>query len=142
MDLLGWLVVIAFEALISLPAALLALTYLSFARMEKNVRRARMFIMADRIKKFLGAFTIGFIVLAVTFAGVMLWPALQAAFAGAFFFFLGTIAYGIVELYFIVRPRKKVDTSGKSPLRSPFQGHIVATGPGGKSGEEERDASE
>ena len=142
MDLLGWLLVIAFEALISLPAALLALTYLSFARMETNVRRARMFIMADRIKRFLGAFTIGFIVLAVTFAGLMVWPTLQVAFAGAFFFFLATIAYGIVELYFIVRPRRKVDTSGKSPLRAPFRGRIVATGPGGKPAEEERDAAE
>src|SRR5205807_3232059 len=66
--------------------------------MEKNVRRARMFIMADRIQRFIGAFTVGFVVLAVTFAGSFVGLVLPAAVAaGAFFFFLGTMAYGIVR---------------------------------------------
>src|SRR5438046_1046648 len=39
-----------------------------------------------------------------------------AVVGGAFFFFLGTIAYGIVELYFIVRPRRSVRAPGTSAL--------------------------
>ena len=114
MDLVAWLFLLAFEGIVGAVAVLLILTYVSFQRMERNVRRARMFIMADRIQRFLGAFTLGFIVLASTFAisflGSMLPPGFTAiAFTVAFFFFLATIAYGIVELFFIVRPRR---TSG------------------------------
>lgn len=72
MDLLGWLVVVAFEGAIVILASLLALAYISFNRMEKEVRRARMFIMGDRVNRFLGAFTLGFIVLAATFAATVL----------------------------------------------------------------------
>ena len=116
MDLVAWLFLITFEGIVGGVAVLLSLTYVSFTRMEKDVRRARMFIMADRIQRFLGAFTIGFVVLAVTFAGGFLGVALPAAITvGAFFFFLATIAYGIVELYFIVRPRRAARApSGKS----------------------------
>lgn len=107
MDLLGWSMLIAFEGIVGSVSVLLTLTYLSFTRMERDVRRARMFIMSDRIQRFLGAFTIGFIVLAATFAtgfvGIVLPPGVAV---GAFFFFLATIAYGVVELYFIVRPRR------------------------------------
>ena len=113
MDLVQWAVLIAFEGVIGGTSVLLSLTYLSFARMEKDVRRARMFIMADRIKRFLGAFTTGFVVLALTFSTAFLGITLPAVVAtGAFFFFLGTVAYGIVELYFIVRPRQAVRTLG------------------------------
>src|SRR5438067_28066 len=108
---------IAFEGIIGGVAVLLTLTFVSFSRMEKNVRRARMFIMADRIQRFIGAFTVGFVVLAVTFAGSFVGLVLPAAVAaGAFFFFLGTIAYGIVELYFIVRPRRSVRAPETSAL--------------------------
>jgi hypothetical protein len=110
MDLVAWLFLIAFEGIVGLIAVLLVVTYISFQRMERNIRRARMFIMADRIQRFLGAFTLGFVVLAATFASSFLGPILPAGVAvGAFFFFLATIAYGIVELFFIVRPRR---TSG------------------------------
>src|SRR5205823_11445146 len=86
MDLVQWAVLIAFEGIIGGTSVLLSLTYLSFARMEKDVRRARMFIMADRIKRFLGAFTAGFVVLAVTFSTAFLGITLPAAVAtGAFF---------------------------------------------------------
>jgi hypothetical protein len=115
MDLPGLLLVIGFEALIALPAALLVITFVSFSRMEKDVRRARMFIMADRIKRFLGAFTVGFVVLAVSVAALLAFPGFQTVFVGAFFFFLGTIAYGIVELFLIVRPRQSLHPpNGKS----------------------------
>ena len=117
MDLTGWAILIAFEGIIGGVAVLLILTFVSFSRMEKNVRRARMFIMADRIQRFIGAFTVGFVVLAVTFAGTFVWVVLPAAVVGgAFFFFLGTIAYGIVELYFIVRPRQSVRAAGPPAL--------------------------
>ena len=110
MDFIAWLFLLAFEGIVAAVAVLLIITYISFQRMERNVRRARMFIMADRIQRFLGAFTLGFVVLAVTFASSFLGPILPAGVAvGAFFFFLATIAYGIVELFFIVRPRR---TSG------------------------------
>jgi hypothetical protein len=109
MDLTGWILLIAFEGLIGGVAVLLTLTYVSFARMERDVRRARMFIMADRIHRFLGAFTLGFIVLAGTLATGFLGITLPGGVSvGAFFFFLATIAYGVVELYFIVRPKRTV----------------------------------
>src|SRR5438132_13468278 len=107
MDLYQLILLALFEGIVGGVAVILSLTYVSFQRMERNVRRARMFIMADRIQRFLGAFTLGFIVLASTFAisflGSMLPPGFTAiAFTVAFFFFLATIAYGIVELFFIV----------------------------------------
>jgi len=81
-DLIAWAVLIAFEGIIGGVAVLLTLTFVSFSRMEKNVRRARMFIMADRIQRFIGAFTVGFVVLAVTFAGSFVGLVLPAAVRG------------------------------------------------------------
>src|SRR5439155_15825695 len=119
MDLYQLILLAAFEGIVGGVAVILSLTYVSFVRMEKNVRRARMFIMADRIQRFLGAFTLGFVVLALTFALSTFGSILPSAvFAGAFFFFLATIAYGILELFFIVRPRRKVrspDSTSWSP---------------------------
>jgi uncharacterized membrane protein len=113
MDPMQWAVLIAFEGIVGGISILLSLTYVSFARMEKDVRRARMFIMADRIKHFLGAFTAGFLVLAVTLSTSFVGISLPAAIGvGAFFFFLSTMAYGIVELFFIVRPRRTVHAPG------------------------------
>jgi hypothetical protein len=107
MDLVAWLFLLAFEGIVVAVSVLLIVTFVSFQRMERNVRRARMFIMADRIQRFLGAFTVGFVVLALTFAGEFILP--PGVLVGAFFFFLATIGYGVVELFFIVRPRR---TSG------------------------------
>ena len=119
MDLMALLLLITFEGIVGGVAVLLSLTYLSFRRMEKDVRRARMFIMADRIQRFLGAFTLGFIVLASVFATGFVEIDLPAALpAGAFFFFLATIAYGIVELFFIVRPRHTARDAARKSLRS------------------------
>ena len=109
MDLLTLLFVIGFEGVIVLLAVLLLVTYVSFVRMDKDVRRARMFIMADRIKRFLGALTLGFIALAAAFAAGIAQIAPASVITGAFFFFLGTIGYMIVELFFIVRPRRTVN---------------------------------
>lgn len=109
MDLLTWLFVIAFEGAIGLLAVMSTATYISFLHMDKDVRRARMFIMADRIKRFLGAFTLGFVALAAAFAGAIAGVSPPAVTTGAFFFFLGTIGYGVVELYLVVRPRRSIN---------------------------------
>jgi len=140
-DLLGWLVVAAFEGTIVILASLLALAYISFNRMEKEVRRARMFIMGDRVNRFLGAFTIGFIVLAATFAATLFALIPAAAFSAAFFFFLGTIGYGVMELYFIVRPRRKLTDSRVASWRSADGGRRVAKETSTRATEEEADAS-
>jgi len=130
MDLYQLILLALFEGIVGGVAVILSLTYVSFVRMEKNVRRARMFIMADRIQRFLGAFTVGFVVLALTFAlstfGSILPP---AVFAGAFFFFLATIAYGILELFFIVRPRRKVHSPDGTSWRPSFGRKAAASKP-------------
>ncbi|TLZ56826.1 MAG: hypothetical protein E6K12_06845 [Methanobacteriota archaeon] len=128
MDLYALLVLVAFEGVVGAVAVILSLTYISFARMEKNIRRARMFIMADRIHRFLGAFTVGFVVLAVTFALSFFGPVLPASVFGiAFFFFLAMIAYGILELYFIVRPRRTVHAPDGTSWRPSFGRKSVAS---------------
>jgi hypothetical protein len=140
-DLTAWAVLLAFEGIVVGVAVLLSLTFVSFSRMEKNVRRARMFIMADRIQRFIGAFTVGFVVLAVTFAGSFVGLVLPpAVVGGAFFFFLGTIAYGIVELYLIVRPRHSVWAPAKSALTSLRRGSSLKPVPV-EASEDEGDAS-
>lgn len=142
MDLLAWLFLITFEGIVGGVAVLLSLTYISFTRMEKNVRRARMFIMADRIKRFLGAFTLGFVVLAAAFAPGLVGVALPSALVGgAFFFFLGTIAYGIVELYFIVRPRHTAFASAKKSLQSMIHRGPSGTPPQAEPAGDEGDAT-
>jgi hypothetical protein len=145
MELVALLLLITFEGLVGGVAVLLSLTYVSFTRMEKDVRRARMFIMADRIKRFLGAFTAGFVVLAVVFAGGFLsllgvvLP--QPVTLGAFFFFLAMIAYGIVELFFIVRPRGAARTASGKTLRSLIRSQPSTTPPGKESVEDEVNAT-
>lgn len=142
MELVAFLLLITFEGLVGGVAVVLSLTYVSFTRMEKDVRRARMFIMADRIQRFLGAFTVGFVVLAVVFAGGFLQVAIpQAITVGAFFFFLATIAYGIVELYFIVRPRGAARTSSGKSLRSLIRREPSTTPPRVEPAGDEADAT-
>src|SRR5467141_636188 len=142
MDLYQLIVFAAFEGIVGGVALVLTLTYVGFARMEKNIRRARMFIMADRIQRFLGAFTLGFVVLAATFALASLGSILPSAvFAGAFFFFLATIAYGILELYFIVRPRRKVHSPDGTSWRPSFGSRAAASKPDIASAEDDPHAS-
>ena len=142
MELVAWLILIAFEGIVAGVAVLLSLTYLSFTRMERDVRRARMFIMADRIQRFLGAFTLGFVVLAITFAGGFLGVVLPAGVTtGAFFFFLATIAYGIVELYFIVRPRRAVHPSPLKSLTSAIRRNPLTAQPMVDPAEDDPDAT-
>jgi hypothetical protein len=142
MDLYQLILLALFEGIVGGVAVILSLTYVSFVRMEKNVRRARMFIMADRIQRFLGAFTLGFVVLALTFALSSFGSILPSAvFAVAFFFFLATIAYGILELYFIVRPRRKVHSPDGTSWRPSFGSRAAASKPDIASVEDDPHAS-
>jgi MFS family permease len=142
MDLYQLILLALLEGIVGGIAVILSLTYVSFVRMEKNVRRARMFIMADRIQRFLGAFTLGFVVLALTFALSSFGSILPSAvFAVAFFFFLAMIAYGILELYFIVRPRRKVHSPDGTSWRPSFGSRAAASKPDIASLEDDPHAS-
>ncbi len=98
-------VVVVFTAFFGTITALLGLTYVAFIRMDKAVRRARMFIMDKRIERFLGAFTLGFIALTgaiiVPSVGVVI-PAIIGTVV--LVVWLGAMGYGTLELFFIVRP--------------------------------------
>src|SRR5207245_7634464 len=59
------LVTLGFIGFFAALSGLLGLTFVAFTRMDRDVRRARMFIMEKRIQRFLGAFTIGFIALTI-----------------------------------------------------------------------------
>src|SRR5438132_869673 len=104
-------VVVGFLAFFGTITGLLAMTFLAFTRMDKDVRRARMFIMEKRIQRFLGAFTFAFIAL----------PA--AVGTGLLVVWLGGMGYGTYELFLIVRPPKgtllrlvKKSNTGRSVL--------------------------
>lgn len=106
MDILALTFEAAFAGSLVVSGALLLLTYLAFNRMQKDVRRARMFLMADRVRRFLGAFTFGFLLIAaasvLTLAGI---PTAATIFLVVIFLFLGAIVYGSLELFLIIRPR-------------------------------------
>lgn len=106
MDLAALGFEIAVEGSLAVTGALLLLTYVAFTRMNRDVRRARLFIMADRVKRFLGAFTFGFLLIAIasimTIGGL---PTAATVFAVVIFLFLAAIVYGSLELFLIVRPR-------------------------------------
>ncbi len=98
---------IAFEGSLGAAGVLLLLAYVAFSRMNKDVRRARLFIMADRVKRFLGAFTVGILLLAGVLILNSVGLTVGVLVAGvAIFLFLGAIVYGSLELFLIVRPRR------------------------------------
>ncbi|HEV8595593.1 MAG TPA: hypothetical protein VGR51_08705 [Thermoplasmata archaeon] len=96
---------IAFEVLLGGIATLLLASYVSFVRMNPEVRRARLCVMAARIHRFLLAFTLGFfsivLVFFVSFAGI---PLPLAVSTGSVFFFLAAVLYGSIEILLIARP--------------------------------------
>ena len=107
MDLLALAFGLLFEGALVAAGVLLLATYVAFVRMNRDVRRARMFIMSDRVRRFLGAFTLGFLLIAVasvlSLAGL---PYASVIFFVVIFLFLAAIIYGSLELYLIVRPRR------------------------------------
>ncbi len=112
MDLATLAFEIGFEGALGAAALLLVLTFLSFLRMNREVRRARMYIMADRVIRFLGAFTVGFAVIATVFLfSILSIPPPALVSAAAIVLFIGAVLYGSAELFLIVRPRKAAASS-------------------------------
>ena len=136
MDLFVLAFEIAFEGSLAAAGALLLLTYLAFARMNKDVRRARMFIMADRVRRFLGAFTFGFLLIAaasiLTVAGL---PSAALVFSVVIFLFLGAIVYGSLELFLIIRPRRSRIPSLRKAAARPAAGNAHAASPSEETAE-------
>jgi hypothetical protein len=105
MDPVAQAIATAFELLLVAITFLLAVAYFSFFRMDLPIRRARMFIMSDRVQRFLLAFFVGFLSLVVSFLGSLGGFALPAFVStGVVFFFLGSVVYGSLELFLIARP--------------------------------------
>jgi len=117
-------IVVGFLAFFGTITGLLTFTFLAFTRMDKDVRRARMFIMEKRIQRFLGAFTVAFIALTVLICASMIAVGLPAAIGtGLLVVWLGGMGYGTYELFLIVRPPKgtllrliKKSNTGRSVL--------------------------
>ena len=117
-------IVVGFLAFFGTITGLLTVTFLAFTRMDKDVRRARMFIMEKRIQRFLGAFTVAFIALTVLICASMIAVGLPAAIGtGLLVVWLGGMGYGTYELFLIVRPPKgtllrliKKSNTGRSVL--------------------------
>jgi hypothetical protein len=103
-------VTVGFVAFFGVIAGLMGLTYFAFTRMDKDVRRARMFIMEKRIERFIGAFAFAFIAFTVwiLIASIGVAPAAVAGplASAVIVFWLGAMGYGTFELYLIVRPPK------------------------------------
>ncbi len=130
MDLAAQVFGIAFLAFLFAITGLCGVTYYSFFKMNAQIRRARMFIMSDRIQRFLLAFLLAFLALLATyvpaFSGVSV-PAVVGTVV--VFFFLGALTYGILELYFVAvptsRPRfqsRKRATTDKALAGGPDEG--------------------
>ena len=96
---------VVFEVILGGIAFVLLVSYISFVRMNAHLRRARLFVMAARINRFLLAFTLGFlsitIVILVAFTGVTLPTSVTGA---AVFLWIGAILYGSLEILFVARP--------------------------------------
>src|SRR2546430_11162103 len=100
-------VVVGFLAFFGTITGLLAMTFLAFTRMDKDVRRARMFIMEKRIQRFLGAFTFAFIALTVLICASTIAIGLPAAVGtGLLVVWLGGMGDGTYEIFLIVRRPK------------------------------------
>src|SRR5438128_11723260 len=96
------LVTLGFIGFFAALSGLLGLTFVAFTRMDRDVRRARMFIMEKRIQRLLGAFTVGFIAFTVALVlpsvGVTL-PAV--AISVVLVVWLGARGYGTCEMLLI-----------------------------------------
>ncbi len=115
MDLAALLFAIGFEGALAAAATLLVATFLSFLRMHPDVRRARIYIMSSRVIRFLGAFTLGFVLITVVFLfSILSIPPPPVVSAAAIVLFLGAVLYGSLELFLIVRPRKAAGSTGRT----------------------------
>jgi len=107
-DLVAQAISVTLQGVILATFAIVAVTFVTFRRMNKDVRRARMFILAERLERFLAAFTVAFLFLtAALIANAAGHPLPAAASTVIVFVWLGGFLYGAVEIFFVVRPRPR-----------------------------------
>ncbi|TLZ70018.1 MAG: hypothetical protein E6K14_08715 [Methanobacteriota archaeon] len=88
-DLVAQAIAVTLQGVILATFLVVATTFVTFRRMNKDVRRARMFILAERLERFLAAFTVAFASTIIVFV------------------WLGGFLYGAIEIFFVVRPRPR-----------------------------------
>ncbi|HYV08063.1 MAG TPA: hypothetical protein VEL81_00580 [Thermoplasmata archaeon] len=107
-DLAVQLLTLALQGVIVATFLIVALTFVTFRKMNKEVRRARMFILADRMERFLAAFTVAFLFLtAALISSAAGFPLPAPVSSIVVFVWLGGILYGAFEIFFAMRPRSR-----------------------------------
>ncbi|HYS73505.1 MAG TPA: hypothetical protein VEO96_05950 [Thermoplasmata archaeon] len=107
-DLVAQAIAVTLQGVVLATFAVVAITFVTFRRMNKDVRRARMFILAERLERFLAAFTVAFLFLtAALIANAAGHPLPAAASTVIVFVWLGGFLYGAIEIFFVVRPRPR-----------------------------------
>lgn len=117
-DIYTQAVSLAFEGIMVTITTLLILTYVIFLRMDAPMRRARMYIMSDKLQRILLAFMVAFLSLTVTFLGNFAGlgvPAIVSTFI--VFLFFGLIGYAFLELFFVARPTSRWNLKRKGRAR-------------------------
>ncbi len=107
-DLASTVLTIALEGVIVATFLVVLVAFLTFRGMNKEVRRARMFILADRFERFLAAFTVAFLFLVADLLASAAGIAFPAGVSAVVVFvWLGGILYGAFEIFFVFRPRSR-----------------------------------
>ncbi len=107
-DLVAQAIALSLQGVILATFVVVATTFVTFRRMNKDVRRARMFILAERLERFLAAFTVAFLFLtAALIANATGHPLPSAVSTVVVFVWLVGFLYGAVEIFFVVRPRPR-----------------------------------
>jgi len=107
-DLVAQAIAVTLQGVILATFVVVATTFVTFRRMNKDVRRARMFILAERLERFLAAFTAAFLFLTAALISTALGhPLPSAASTVIVFVWLGGFLYGAIEIFFVVRPRPR-----------------------------------
>ncbi|HYT18179.1 MAG TPA: hypothetical protein VEO18_08025 [Thermoplasmata archaeon] len=107
-DLVAQAIALTLQGVILATFVVVAITFVTFRRMNKDVRRARMFILAERLERFLAAFTVAFLFLTAALIANAAGHSLPAAASTIIVFvWLGGFLYGAIEIFFVVRPRPR-----------------------------------
>src|SRR6266508_4577790 len=102
-DLVAQAIAVTLQGVILATFVVVATTFVTFRRMNKDVRRARMFILAERLERFLAAFTVAFLFLtAALIANATGHPLPAAASTVIVFVWLGGFLYGAIEIFSVV----------------------------------------
>ncbi len=125
-DLAVQLLTLALQGVIVATFLIVALTFVTFRKMNKEVRRARMFILADRMERFLAAFTVAFLFLtAALISSAAGFPLPAPVSSIVVFVWLGGILYGAFEIFFArVRDlfRYAASVAVETPTHAPVRG--------------------